>query len=128
MRRLVVVCALSLLLGGATLDPAPVGAAQWISGADSYVSAWVKDVEAELNKKEHRAVFLNDPRTPQASVLRLLNRAAMAHEAKDEVLARQFEQEAIGVIEDGVRKNYYTQDDVQTIISFIKQRVPVKLG
>jgi hypothetical protein len=128
MRLFVVVCALSLLLGGVALGPAPAGAAEWISGADSYASAWVKDIELELNKKEHRAVFLNDPRTPQASILRLLNRAAIAHEARNEALAQQLVREALEVIENGVRKSYYTQEDVQPITSFIKQHVPVKLG
>ena len=128
MRLVVVFCALSLLLGGVALGPAPAGAADWISGADSYASAWVKDIEKELNKKEYRTVFLNDPRTPQASVLRLLNRAAIAHDAKDDALARQLAREALEVFENGVRKNYYTQDEVQPITSFIKQHIPVKLG
>ncbi len=128
MRLFAVVCALSLLLGGVALGPTPAGAADWISGADSYASAWVKDIEMELNKKEYRTVFLNDPRTPQASVLRLLNRAAIAHEARNEALAQQLVREALEVIENGVRKSYYTQDDIQPITSFIKQHVPVKLG
>jgi hypothetical protein len=128
MRLLVGFCTLSLLLGGVALGPASAGAAEWISGADSYASAWVKDIEMELNKKEYRTVFLNDPRTPQASVLRLLNRAAITHKARNEALAQQLVREALEVIENGVRKSYYTQEDVQPITSFIKQHVPVKLG
>jgi predicted GNAT family N-acyltransferase len=128
MRLLVGFCALSLLLGGVALGPASAGAAEWIPGADSYASAWVKDIEMELNKKEYRTVFLNDPRTPQASVLRLLNRAAIAHKARNEALAQQLVREALEVIENGVRKRYYAQEDVQPITSFIKQHVPVKLG
>lgn len=128
MRWFPMMLALSLLLGGVALSPAPVGAADWISNADSYASAWVKEIESELNKKEHRAVFLNDPRAPQASVLRLLDRAAMAYNAKNEALARQLVNEALEVIASGVRKNYYTLEEVQPIISFIKQHAPVKIG
>lgn len=129
MRAVVMtILALSLLLGGVALSPDLAGSADWISNADSYASAWVKHIESELNKKENRVVFLNDPRAPQASILRLLDRAAMAYNAKDEALARQLVHEALEVISSGVRKNYYTQEEVEPIISFIKQHVPVKLG
>lgn len=128
MRFVIVVCALSLLMAGVALEPAPVWAAGWISAADSHASAWVTDIEKELYKKDYRWVFLNDPRIPQASVVRLLNRAAVAHEAKNDELARELVGEAIEVIEEGIRKNYYSREDVRPIISFIKQHVPVKLG
>lgn len=128
MRFGVVVCALSLLLAGVALEPAPVGAAGWISTANSHASAWVTEIEKELYKKDYRWVFLNDPRTPQASVVRLLNRAAAALEAKNDELAKELVGEAIEVIEEGIRKNYYSREDVRPIMSFIKQHVPVKLG
>lgn len=128
MKLIAVLCTLSLLIGGVAWMPSPAGAAEWISGGDSYAAAWVKDIEQELNKKEYRPVFLNDPRTPQASVLRLLNRAAMALEAKNEALARDLVQEAIGVLEEGVRKHYMTRSDIEPIISYIRQHAPVKHG
>ena len=128
MRLSIIVCALSLLLAGVALEPAPVGAAGWISAANSHAAAWVTEIEKELYKKDYRWVFLNDPRTPQASVVRLLNRAAMALEAKNDELARNLVGEAIEVIEDGIRKHYYSREDVRPITSFIKQHVPVKLG
>ncbi len=49
---------------------------------------------------------MNDPRTPQTSVLRLSNQVAAAYEAKNAKLAVQFIREAIGVLEQGVAKNY----------------------
>lgn len=126
MRLTAVVCALSLLLGGIALMPASVGAAPWISGADSYVAPWVKEIEHELFKKEYRQVFLNDPRTPQASVLTLLNEAAAAYNANERATAQDLVNEAIGVLEDGVRRHYYTDSDIEPITAFIRQHVPVK--
>jgi hypothetical protein len=90
MRIMAVLCTLSLLIGGAALMSKRAEAAGWISGADSYAAPWVKEIEQELLKKEYRYVFGNDPRTPQASVLRLLNQAAKALEAKDSALAGKF--------------------------------------
>lgn len=121
-------CVLSLLIGGVALMSSTVNAAPWISAADSYSTSWVKEIEQELYKKEYRSVFLNDPRTPQASVLKLLNRAAAAYEAKNTQLAEQFIREAIGVLEQGVQKNYFTRADIEPIVNFIKQHVPVKLS
>jgi hypothetical protein len=122
------VCVLSLLIGGVALMSSTVDAAPWISAADSYSATWLKDIEQELYKQDYRSVFMNDPRTPQASVLKLLNRAATAYEAKNMQLAEQFVREAIGVLEQGVTKNYYAQSDIEPIVNFIKQHVPVKLS
>ncbi|MEW6247726.1 MAG: hypothetical protein AB1555_13600 [Nitrospirota bacterium] len=125
------VCVLSLLIGGVALMSSTVDAAPWISATDSYSTTWLKDIEQELYKQEYRSVFMNDPRTPQASVLKLLNRAAAAYEAKNMQLAEQFVREAIGVLEQleqGVVKNYYAQSDIEPIVNFIKQHVPVKLS
>ena len=126
MRLTAVVCVLSLLLGGIVLMPSTVGAAPWISGADSYVAPWVKEIEQELFKKDYRQVFLNDPRTPQASVLTLLNQAAAAYNANEPATARDLVNEAIGILEDGVRRHYYSKSDIEPITSFIHQHVPVQ--
>ncbi len=122
------VCVLSLLIGGVALMSSTVNAAPWISTTDSYSAAWLKDIEQELYNQEYRSVFMNDPRTPQASVLTLLNRAAAAYEAKNTQLAEQFVREAIGVLEQGVAKKYYAQSDIEPIVNFIKQHVPVTLS
>jgi hypothetical protein len=129
MRTSVFLCAVSLLLASMTMTPSVGGAADWlgwVSGDESFAATWVKDIEQELNKKDYRAVFLNDPRAPQASVLRLLNRAAMAYNAKNAALSEELVREALEVFEEGVRKHYYTAEDIKPIISAIRQRTPIK--
>lgn len=121
-------CALSLLIGGVALMPTPVHAAGWISGADAYAAPWVQDVEQELLKKDYRYVYTNDPRSPQVIVLRKLNEAAKALEAKDSALAQQLVRDALEVFEEGVRKHYYTPSDVEPIKTFIRQHVPIKIS
>lgn len=126
MRVTAVLCALSLLIGGVALMPSSLGAAGWISGADSYAASWVKDIEQELFKKDYRDVYANDPRTPQVIALRLLNQAARAQEANDSVLAQQLVHDALEVFEEGVRKHYYSFSEIEPITRFIRQHVPIK--
>lgn len=126
---LAVLSALFLLIGGVAFMSSTASAAGWLSfmGDDSnYTAQWVKDIERELNKKEYQAIFLNDPRTPQATVLTLMTRAARAHEANNPALAESLVREAIEVLEQGVHKGYYGREDVLPIINFIKEHVPVK--
>lgn len=118
MRVTAILCALSLLIGGVALTPAPVQGAGWISGAETYAAPWVKDVEQELLKKDYWTVYASDPRTPQAVVLHKLNQAAKAQEAKDSELAQQLVREALGVFEEGVRKHYYSQSDIEPITTY----------
>jgi len=88
----------------------------------------VKDIEQELNKQDYWMVFMNDPRTPQPSVLYLLNRAAIAYEAKNPQLAKDLVNEALEVLQEGVRRKYFSQADVDPIINYIKQHVPVQVA
>jgi hypothetical protein len=125
MKRIVMVCALSLLIGGVALIPNVAESAPWISGAESYGAPWMKDVEKELLKKEYWMIYANDPRTPQNEVLHLLNRAAKAQGANDPVLARELVREAFDVLEEGVRRHYYTQTDIEPIISYLRHHVPI---
>lgn len=126
MRVPAILCALSLLIGGVALMPSPVEAADWISGADSYVASWVKDIEQELLKKDYRDVYANDPRTPQMIVLRLLNQAAKAQNADNSALAQQLVNNALDVFEEGMRKHYYSPSEIEPILTFIRQHVPIK--
>ena len=126
MRVGAVLCVLSLLIGGVALMPTPVHAAGWISGADTYAAPWVKDIEQELLKKDYWTVYASDPRTPQAVVLRKLNEAAKAQAAKDGTLAQQLVRDALSVFEEGVRRHYYSQADIEPITTFIRQHVPIK--
>ncbi len=126
MKKLtVMLTALSLLLVGmVVMMPSSAAAAPWISGAESYAAEWVYNIEQELLKPEHRAVFLNDPRAPQAPVLRTLNRAAIAHDAHNPTLAQAMVQEAIQILEDGVRRQYYSEADIAPVISSIQKHIP----
>jgi len=128
MRVTAVLCALSLLIGGVALMPTPVPAAGWISGTQTYVAPWVRDIEQELFNKDYRNVYASDPRTPQAAVLRKLNEAAKAQEAGDSVLAQQLVRNALSVFEEGVRRHYYSQSDIEPIITFIREHVPIKIS
>ena len=128
MRATAMLCALSLLISGMALMPSSSEAAGWISGADSYAASWVKDMEQELLKKEYRDVYANDPRTPQMVALRLLNQAAKAQEANDSVLAQRLVLNALEVFEEGVRRHYYSSSEIEPIMTFIRQHVPIKTG
>mgnify|MGYP001765606451 CR=1 FL=1 len=128
MRVPVMLCVLSLLIGGLALIPSPLEAAGWISGADSYAASWVKDIEQELLKKEYRDVYANDPRVPQMIALRLLNEAAKAQKADNLALARQLVQNALEVFQEGVRKHYYSSSEIEPIITFLRQHVPSKIS
>jgi hypothetical protein len=121
-----ILCALSLLIGGVALMPSSLEAADWISDADSYAVSWVKDIEQQLLKKDYRYVYANDPRTPQMIALRLLNQAARAQEANDNRLAQQLVQDALKVFEEGVRKHYYSSSEIEPIMTFIREHVPLK--
>lgn len=126
MKTSVILCVLSLLIGGVVLTPTSANAAGWISGSDEYAAPWVKEIEQELLKPEYRYIYASDPRTPQAVVLRILNQAAKAQEAEQSTLAQQLVREALGVFEEGVRRHYYSEADIEPITTFIRQRVPVK--
>lgn len=126
MKVTAVYCALSLLIGGAAFNLTPVHAAGWLTGAEAYAAPWVKDIEQELLKKDYATVYASDPRIPQVVVLRKLNEAAKAQAAEDTTLARQFVRDALSVFEEGMRKHYYSQSDIEPITTFIRQHVPIK--
>jgi hypothetical protein len=126
MKQTAMVCALSLLIGGVALVPNVVQGASWISGSDT--APWVKEMEQELLKKDYWLIYANDPRVPQHEVLRLLDRAAVAQQANDTALAQDLVREALGVFEEGVRRHYYTQSEIDPIMSYIRQHVPIKMS
>jgi hypothetical protein len=103
-------------------------AAPWISDRETFASNWVAKVEQELSKKEYRYLFANDPRTPQASILHLLNQAARAQAANQELMAQDFAKQALSVLEEGVRRHYYSEQDVAPIIKRIQEQIPVALS
>ena len=126
MKLRAVVCALSLLIGGVALMPSAVHGAPWISAADSHAASWVTDIEKELLKKEYWMVYANDPRIPQKEVLRLLNRAAKAYDAQDVAQAQDLARQALSVFEEGVRRHYYSEAEIEPITTYIKEHLPIK--
>ena len=127
MKRIAVVCALSLLIAGVVLIPNAVQSAPWISRSETYAAPWMKDIEKELLKKEYSMIYANDPRTPQNEVLHLLHRAAKAQEANDPALAQELVRQALNVFEEGVRRHYYTPSEIEPIMSYLRQHVPIKI-
>ena len=69
-------------------------------------------------------MFMNDPRTPQTSIMRFLNRAARAYEAKNSALAESLIKRAVEVLGTGVTKHYYSKADIAPIVSYIEKVVP----
>ena len=68
-------------------------------------------------------MFVNDPRTPQVSIMRLLNKAARVYEAKNPAMAESLIERAVEVLENGVIKHYYSQADIAPIMSYIEKAV-----
>ena len=100
------------------------GAAEWISGLSDGTTGWLKEVALKLNSDEYRAMFVNDPRTPQESVMRFLKRAARAYDAKNPAMVGSFIDKAVGVLKTGVSKHYYSEADIAQIVSFIEEAAP----
>jgi hypothetical protein len=77
-----------------------------------------------LNSDEYRALFVNDPRTPQASVMLFLNSAARAHEANDPLMAPSLIEKAVQVLEAGATRHYYSKADIAPIVRYIEKMAP----
>jgi len=119
------------LLPDPLMDPSPKSSPQsWITitAADAYVAPWVKDIEKKLMQEQFRMLWLNDPRSPQAAVMYLLNDAAKALTEHNDALAKDFVKRALNVLERGVANGYYSQTDVKPIITYITAHVPVRMS
>jgi hypothetical protein len=105
-------------------------ASDWLPGspADASVSQWVTAIDHELNKAEHQAAFLNDPRSPIVPMINLFNRAAQARQDNNLPLAQDFVRQALHIIDQGVAKGYYAEADVAPMKKAILAQVPLELG
>ena len=99
-----------------------------IAAADTYHAPWVNDIEKELMKEQFRMLWLNDPRSPQVAVMYLLDDAAKAQIDHSKAMAKDFVRRALNVLEEGIEKGYYSQSDINPIVSYIKAHVPVRLS
>jgi len=99
-----------------------------VAAADTYHAPWVNDIEKELMKEQFRMLWLNDPRSPQVAVMYLLDDAAKAQIDHSKAMAKDFVRRALNVLEEGIEKGYYSQSDINPIVSYIKAHVPVRLS
>jgi hypothetical protein len=120
-----------VLLPDPLMDPFPKSSPKsWITiaAADTYIAPWVKDIEKELMQEQFRMLWSNDPRSPQAAVMYLLNDAAKALAVRNDVLAKDFVSRALNVLEEGIAKGYYSQSDIDPIVNYIKAHTPVRMS
>jgi hypothetical protein len=117
--------ALGFVLAAAFLFVVPgmILAADWLApAADQTVTApWVKDIAAQLTKDPYRDVFVNAPgEPPHPAVIRYLNGAAQAIQAGNKLLAQSYVDRTLAIFDNGVRRGYYTQADVEPIKKIIR--------
>src|SRR5712692_2408191 len=98
-------------------SPATQVSLSWITvaPANTYVATWVHDIERELMKKQYRSLWSNDPRSPQAAMMYLLNDAAKALTGHNEAMAKDLVRRALNVLEEGIARGYYSQSDIDPI-------------
>lgn len=116
----------ALSVGGAN----PALADKWLAGApaDEPIALWVKDVDRTLNQQAFWDLFSNDPRSPMAPMMHLFNRAAQAWQDKHPALAKDYVRQAFGMLDEGVRKAYYSEADIAPVREAILAWVPQELG
>jgi hypothetical protein len=98
-------------------------AADWLApAADQDVTApWVNDITSQLEKDPYRDIFMNAlGNSPQAVVVRYLNNAAQALQAGNKPLAQSYVDRTIDIFDNGVRRGYYSQTDVEPIKKLIR--------
>ena len=81
----------------------------------------MKDIDQAL-RDSHQTVLMNDPRSPQFSVVEMLNRAAVEMKNDNVALGKDYVDRAIAILEEGVRKGYYSEEDIRPLVSMIKER------
>jgi hypothetical protein len=130
LTALVALTTLCSLFSIAEVSLAPAHAAGWITPAagEKELAPWVKKIEDEWAKNEYRGAFSNDPRAPMAAMLHLLNQAAQALDQKNEALAKDYVARAIGKLEAGVRRGYYSRREIQPIKDVVFSQFPIKMG
>jgi hypothetical protein len=113
------VSAASIVLAGVLLlSPSQSVASPWLApAADERITAdWVKDVARAFDKHHFKNVFMNQQYgCDQCRILGFLNRAAEALENDQPKLAKSFIHRALGVLDRGEDRGWYTEEDTQPI-------------
>lgn len=124
-RPILVAGALSLLgvpWGGGEHEISKVHAAPWIAPApqQELSAKWVQDVAREFRKPQFRNIFMNIPGgSPQATILDLLNEAAVGLEKGEPGYARQLVRRAVNVLDRSAGRGWYSESDIQPIQAMI---------
>lgn len=108
---------------GALLNVAPTRAAEWLAPAadQAVTAAWVTDITTQLNQEPYRQVFLSAPGfSPQAAIVRYLNSAAAAVQARKTALAQSYVDRVIGLFDAGVQRGYFAPGEVEPIKNLIR--------
>ncbi len=93
-------------------------AAPWITPApqQELAAQWVEDVAQELRNPQFRNIFMNIPGgSPQATILDLLNEAAVGLENGEPEYARQLVRKAVNVLDRSAGRGWCSKSDVQPI-------------
>jgi hypothetical protein len=126
MRMIVsAMCAIVLTIAWTTIAAAD----RWLPGApaDKPIAGWVVQIEKALANPEFRGVFLNDPRSPVAPIMHLMNRAAKAQEDQNLEVARDLVRQALEVLDRGVQRGFYSRADIEPVKRSISMHVPTEL-
>lgn len=109
--------------GGGIGNAIPVGhAAPWIAPApqQELSAQWVEDVARELRDPRFRNIFMNIPGgSPQATILDLLNEAAVGLKNGEPEYARHLVRKAVNVLDRSAGQGWYSESDVQPIQAMI---------
>jgi hypothetical protein len=129
-RPMIIAGALSLMgMGTAGMVPGETSkaeAAQWLAPAphQELAAKWVEDVARELRQPQFRNVLMNVPfGTPQATILDLLNEAALGLENGYPRYALDLVRQAVEVLDDTTRgQRWLSPSEVQPIQAMILKK------
>lgn len=135
MKNIVFRAILSVMLFGSVIVTGmgrsrDVNAAQWLApaAADRMSADWVKQIQADLTGDRFRDLFMGIPADPPIpAILHLLNNAAYALADNKKEYAKSLVDEAIGILDSGIRKGWYHRTEVEPVKAMIRKRAEAAL-
>jgi hypothetical protein len=111
------------------VSPLPVHGAAWLAPAasDTLSADWVKQIEAALRTREYNELFINAPNSPHSAILHLLNSAGYAIQDGNHAYARDLIDEALRIVDDGIRRGWYSRAEVEPVKSMIRSKAEAGL-